>query len=76
MPFEMGKVMLQLGILGINITKTESRPFPGKPWEYIFYVDIDGHIKEERIEVVFKAIKLMTSYFKFLGSYPKPKAEM
>jgi len=73
-PFEMDKVTLQLGILGINKTKIESRPFPGKRWEYIFYVDIDGHIKEERIKIAFKAIKLMTSYFKFLGSYPK--AEM
>ena len=28
---------------GLNVTKLESRPRPGTPWEYVFYVDVDGH---------------------------------
>lgn len=70
-PGALDKVTLVLGILGINKTKIESRPLPEKSWEYIFYVDIDGHIKEKRVKVAFEVIKLVTAYLKILGSYPK-----
>lgn len=70
-PGAMDKVTLVLGILGINKTKIESRPLPEKSWEYIFYVDIDGHIKEKKVKVAFEVIKLVTAYLKILGSYPK-----
>lgn len=70
-PGAMDKVTLVLGILGINKTKIESRPLSGKSWEYIFYVDIDGHIKEKKVKVAFEVIKLLTAYLKILGSYPK-----
>lgn len=75
-PGAMDKVTQLLGILGINKTKIESRPLPEKSWEYIFYVDIDGHIKEKKVKIAFEAIKLVTAYLKILGSYPKaPKSE-
>jgi prephenate dehydratase len=72
-PGAMDKVTLTLWILGINKTKIESRPHSNKPWEYIFYVDIDGHRKEKRVKAAFEVIRLVTSFLKILGSYPKAK---
>ena len=34
----------------LNLTKIESRPLRGKPWEYLFYIDIQGHKDEEPIK--------------------------
>lgn len=70
-PGAMDKVTQLLGILDINKTKIESRPLPKKSWEYIFYVDIDGHIKEKKVKAAFEVIKFVTVYLKILGSYPK-----
>ena len=56
---------------GINLTKIESRPFRKKPWEYIFFIDIEGHMDDS---VVKKAINSLTSHSQFmkvLGSYPR-----
>jgi len=39
-PGTLVAALQQLATLGVNLTKIESRPVPGKPWEYIFYVDL------------------------------------
>lgn len=72
-PGAMDKITWILGILDINKTKIESRPLPEKSWEYIFYIDIDGHAKEKKVKLAFEVIKMVTSYFKVLGSYPADK---
>ena len=67
----------QLGALkefserGINLEKIESRPRVGKPWEYIFFVEIAGHIKDKVIAEALEALKDHTLYLKHLGSYPR-----
>ncbi len=53
----------------INLLKIESRPFIGKPWEYLFFVDIDSHQKNNECITAIKEIKKHTSYLKILGSY-------
>jgi len=55
----------------INLEKIESRPRIGKPWEYIFFVDLEGHIKDEGISGALDALKNYTLYLKHLGSYPR-----
>ena len=55
---------------GVNMTKIESRPSKRKAWEYIFFVDCEGHLEDNRLK---KAVKLLgehCSYVKVLGSYP------
>jgi prephenate dehydratase len=54
--------------LGTNLTKIESRPVHGKPWEYIFYVDCQIHSAEERLQVL-EAIAPHCSMVKELGCY-------
>jgi chorismate mutase/prephenate dehydratase len=54
----------------INMTKIESRPSKRKAWEYLFFVDCEGHMEDRRVA---KAISLLgehCSYVKVLGSYP------
>jgi chorismate mutase/prephenate dehydratase len=54
----------------INMTKIESRPSKRKAWEYIFFVDCEGHMEDRRLG---KAIALLgehCSYLKVLGSFP------
>lgn len=56
----------------INLTKIESRPIKNKPWEYSFYLDFDGDIKEDNsLKKALKKLKKNSSFLKILGSYPK-----
>lgn len=55
---------------GINMTKIESRPSRRKAWEYIFFVDVEGNINEDRIRRTVDEIKPRCLFLKILGSYP------
>jgi len=55
----------------INMTTLESRPSKQKPWEYLFYTDIDGHKDSPEIKKVLDEFIEKTPIAKVLGSYPK-----
>ncbi len=55
---------------GINLTKIESRPSRRKAWEYIFFVDLEGYVEEERLKKALDEVKGRCLFFKILGSYP------
>lgn len=55
---------------GVNLTKIESRPSRRKAWEYIFFVDIEGHMEEDRVKHALNEIKARCLFLKILGSYP------
>jgi prephenate dehydratase len=55
---------------GINMTKIESRPRRDKPWSYLFYIDIEGHIEEAYVQAAFTGLMRKAAMLKFLGSYP------
>jgi prephenate dehydratase len=55
----------------INLTKIESRPTKEKPWEYNFYVDIEGHQEDKNIMEAIRSISNSTTFLKVLGSYKK-----
>ncbi len=54
----------------INLTKIESRPSKRKAWEYIFFVDLEGHIDDKNVRKAINAVKKECLFFKVLGSYP------
>ena len=54
----------------INLTKIESRPSKKKAWEYLFFIDIEGHESEPRVKRALKALQKSTSLLRVLGSYP------
>ena len=53
----------------INMTKLESRPRRDKPWSYLFYVDIEGHIDDENVQKAMTGLMRKAAFVKFLGSY-------
>lgn len=55
---------------GINLTKLESRPRPGAPFEYVFYMDLEAAEVDPRAARVFEDMRPHTSMLKILGSYP------
>jgi prephenate dehydratase len=55
----------------INLSKIESRPVLGKPWEYFFYLDIEENLNNERCINAINHLKEIASYLKILGCYPK-----
>ena len=54
----------------INLTKIESRPMRHKPWEYYFYVDIEGHKNDQVVKEALKDLENSVIFIKILGSYP------
>ena len=55
---------------GLNVTKLESRPRPGTPWEYVFYIDVEGHIASPRMQAALAGLAARTVFVKVLGCYP------
>lgn len=54
----------------IRMTKLESRPIYGKPWEEMFYIELQANIHSENTQQALKALENVTSYIKVLGCYP------
>jgi chorismate mutase/prephenate dehydratase len=55
----------------VSLTKLESRPSRIGMWEYVFFIDIEGHRDDSKIKLCLKDIEKKSSFIKFLGSYPK-----
>lgn len=65
----------------VNLTKLESRPLLGNPWEEMFYVDFEGNVEDEKVKNVLDELGRFTRFFKVLGCYPckdflKPKPNL
>ena len=60
---------------GINLTKIESRPNKEKPWEYIFFIDFEGHATDPHVAEALHEMKGHVLFVKLLGSYPQGSQE-
>lgn len=56
---------------GINLTKIESRPTKKKLWEYVFFIDLQGHVSDAPVKRVLKSLETQCTFLKILGSYPR-----
>ena len=54
---------------GINLVKLESRPIHGKPWQYMFYVDLEADVEANELAGVMEELTEKTEYLRVLGSY-------
>lgn len=59
----------------VNLTKLESRPIIGNPWEEMFYLDFEGNTASELIQKVLDELGQYTRFMKVLGSYPSQELE-
>ncbi len=56
---------------GLNLSRIESRPLKGKAWEYVFFIEMDGHIEDDNIKAALKELEKDSVFVKVLGSFPK-----
>ncbi|MBI4683953.1 MAG: prephenate dehydratase [Nitrospirae bacterium] len=59
----------------INLTKIESRPSKRKAWEYIFFVDMEGHVGDKKVMKAIDSMREGCLFLKILGSYPQGRIQ-
>ena len=55
----------------VSMTRIESRPSRRKKWDYVFFIDIEGHAEESPAREALAELQERSSLFKVLGAYPK-----
>lgn len=69
-PGALFKALAVFTFRDINMLKIESRPHVGKPWEYLFYLDIEGSQSELRVRQALNHLDELTTFVRVLGAYP------
>ncbi len=69
-PGAVVSLLAPLAEQGVSMTKFESRPSKAGVWEYVFFVDIEGHHQEANIKAALNIIGQRAAFIKVLGSYP------
>jgi 3-deoxy-7-phosphoheptulonate synthase len=65
----LARCLTVLADAGVNLTKLESRPKPGRAWEYLFYADFEGDAGEAKIAAALEDVRALCTEFRLLGSY-------
>ena len=55
----------------INMSKIESMPAQTKPWEYVFYIDLDGHVEDPSVQAALPELEELCMHVKLIGSYAR-----
>lgn len=69
-PGAVHDLLVPLAQNGVSMTKLESRPARAGLWEYVFYVDIEGHQSDAKVAAALAQLKQIAAFVKVLGSYP------
>jgi chorismate mutase/prephenate dehydratase len=56
---------------GVNMTRIESRPSRRRSWHYVFFVDLEGHARDEKVGPALNELESRAEMFRVLGSYPQ-----
>jgi chorismate mutase/prephenate dehydratase len=69
-PGTLSKALQVVAERGVNLARIESRPLPGTPWAYRFFLDLEGHAASAPIEAVLRDLQPYTTSMRLLGTYP------
>ena len=69
-PGSLYRALKALSRSGINLTRIESRPVKNTPWQYNFYVDFHGHMRDKVPREALRDLRQRSTFVKVLGSYP------
>lgn len=69
-PGGLFRALSAFSLRDINLTKIESRPLRGKPWEYLFYLDFAGHVEDPACRNALHHLAEMADFLRVLGCYP------
>ena len=67
------KCLQPLAESGVNLTRLHSRPNVDSPWEYLFFLELDGHFEDEKVVRAIKALEVETEKCQVMGSYHVPE---
>jgi chorismate mutase/prephenate dehydratase len=56
---------------GINLSRIESRPRSGEAWQYVFFVDLEGHVEDDNVREALRELERHSDMVKVFGSYPR-----
>jgi prephenate dehydratase len=70
-PGALFRAMSAFSLRDINLTKIESRPLRGKPWEYLFYLDLLGRVDDPKVQNALGHLRELADFLRVLGCYPK-----
>lgn len=68
-PGELYRMLARFSVLGINLTKIESRPIPGSDFEFLFYFDLEADIESPEVVELLDSLAVDNEHFIFLGAY-------
>lgn len=69
-PGALYRVLKVFADTAVNIMRIESRPYPGKAWEYVFFLDLEGHRQHTNLQKAFSLLPSCVEAYRVLGSYP------
>jgi len=70
-PGALQRLLQPLADHGVSMTRIESRPSHKKKWDYVFFIDIEGHADDKPVAKALAELKKRASLFRILGSYPR-----
>jgi chorismate mutase/prephenate dehydratase len=70
-PGALHRLLGPLAKHGISMTRIESRPSQRRKWDYVFFIDIEGHVDEPHVATALAELKAEASLYRVLGSYPR-----
>ncbi len=70
-PGALYRLLEPMAIHGVSMTRIESRPSRKGLWDYVFFIDIEGHAKERRVSEVLSELENEAALVKLLGAYPR-----
>ena len=66
---KLAPILNEIASNGFNLEAIRSRSLKDLPWQYYFYIEVEGSLNDDRAEMLINNLKGMTQYFKVVGSY-------